>query len=89
VDTLTTKSVRYDRAACLKLVPAAKAVWHCDYGIAYCSHECEQADAEFRAALEPLETTFKRLDCVYNLSLCCGAPISEWGCLCTHCGKWA
>jgi hypothetical protein len=89
METATTVStVRCDRPSCLKLVPAAQAIWYSQYDIAYCSHECEQADTEFRAALEPLEIAHKRLDCVYNLSLCCIAPIDEWG-LCTRCRRWA
>jgi hypothetical protein len=88
VETVTTNLVRCDRPSCLKPVPAAKAIWYTDYDIAYCSNECEQADSEFRAALEPLEITHKRLDCVYNLSLCCIAPIDTWG-RCSKCNKWA
>jgi hypothetical protein len=64
-------------APCLKLVPATEAIWYSDYDIAYCSDECEQADAEFRAALEPLDTTYHWLDGVYNLGLCCVTPISS------------
>jgi hypothetical protein len=88
METVTTNLVRCDRPSCLKPVAAAAAVWYIDHDIAYCSKECEQADAEFRTALEPLLTTHKRLDCVYNLSLCCIAPIDDWG-LCSKCNKWA
>jgi hypothetical protein len=88
METVTTNLVRCDRPYCLKPVPAGEAIWYSKYDIAYCSHECEQADSEFRAALEPLEIAHKRLDCVYNLSLCCIAPIDDWG-LCSKCNKWA
>jgi hypothetical protein len=88
METVTTNLVKCDLPSCLKRVPAAEAIWYTNYDIAYCSDECEQADSEFRAALEPLEIAHKRLDCVYNLSLCCIAPIDDWG-LCTKCNKWA
>ena len=57
------------------------------YDLAYCSAVCELADAEFRVTLEPLHTTYHRLDGIYNLSLCCKAPIDECG-YCSQCGQW-
>jgi hypothetical protein len=57
METVTTDLVRCDRPSCLRRVPFAEPIWYTEYDIAHCSNECEQADSEFRAALEPIEIT--------------------------------
>jgi hypothetical protein len=79
--------VKCDRINCFNCVPVDEAKWDHNLDLAYCSDECYKSDQELREALEPLQTTHKRIDGVFNHSVCCLVPLTEWG-MCSKCGKW-